>query len=417
MSNIWFRKIYDFKHFPLVIALVAILLALIFSLVIFPKIHQPLGLSIDPDKHGDLGQNICSGKGYIYSDSDKPAVDRGPVYPYAISLLFTLSGSTDYKVVQIFQAFLFGVTGLFVFLFVKYVSCKRTAVIAQILFSIHPMFIWYTSLIWIETTHTFLITLTAYILIRVYHKLSLWWMICLGIALGLTILTKSVLLFFPILIVPIFYFRWKKEGLRFALITLLVAYLLIIPWSLRNYKVTNDLIPVHTLLGLNLIQGDALAENWLRYPLSNMPSWFIGDAKMDGVLKGSDATPQDAVGDRALVKHFVSENLKRPTFILWRLLVNSVTFWYLSESPLKSIFLACLQFPLLVLFLIGLRRVWKEKPTLIPLIWMIIYFFVVHSFIIGWARYSVPIIPLILSVVVIYIVDYTKIFKSNSATL
>jgi 4-amino-4-deoxy-L-arabinose transferase-like glycosyltransferase len=409
MSNIWFRKIYDFKHASHVIALIAVLIALIFSLVIFPKIQQPLGLSIDPDKNGDLSRNIFTDKGFIYSDSDKPAVDRGPIYPYAISLLLTLSGSMDYKVVQIFQAILFGVTGLLVFLIVKYVSRKQTAVIAQIFYTLHPMFIWYTSRIWIETTHTFLITITAYLLIRTYHKLSLRWIICLGVALGLTILTKSILMFFPVVLVPIFYFRWKKEGLRFALITLLVAYLLIIPWSLRNYKVTNDLIPVHTLLGLNLIQGDALAENWLRYPLSNMPSWFIGDAKMDGVLKGSDATPQDAVGDRALVK--------RPTFILWRLLVNSVTFWYLSESPLKSIFLACLQFPLLVLFLIGLRRVWKEKPTLIPLIWMIIYFFVVHSFIIGWARYSVPIIPLILSVVVIYIVDYTKIFKSNSATL
>jgi 4-amino-4-deoxy-L-arabinose transferase-like glycosyltransferase len=345
------------------------------------------------------------------------AVDRGPIYPYAISLLFTLGGSTDYKVVQIFQAFLFGVTGLFVFLIVKYVSCNRTAVVAQIFYTFHPMFIWYTSRIWIETTHTFLITITAYILIRAYQKLSLRLMICLGVALGLTILTKSVLMFFPVLLVPIFYFRWKKDGIRFALITVVVTYLLIIPWSLRNYNVTNEFIPVHTSLGLNLIQGDALAENWLKYPLSNMPSWFIGDAKMNEVLKGIDAVPQDAIGDKALVEHFINENLRRPPFLLWRALVNSVTFWYLSESPIKSIFLACLQFPLLALFLIGIRRVWREKPILIPLVWMIIYFVVVHSLIIGWARYSVPIIPLILSVVVIYIFDYTKVFKSDSATL
>jgi 4-amino-4-deoxy-L-arabinose transferase-like glycosyltransferase len=417
MSNIWFRKIYDFKHASHVIALIAVLIALIFSLVIFPKIQQPLGLSIDPDKNGDLSRNIFTDKGFIYSDSDKPAVDRGPIYPYAISLLLTLSGSMDYKVVQIFQAILFGVTGLLVFLIVKYVSRKQTAVIAQIFYTLHPMFIWYTSRIWIETTHTFLITITAYLLIRTYHKLSLRWIICLGVALGLTILTKSILMFFPVVLVPIFYFRWKKEGVRFALVTVVVTYLLVIPWSLRNYNVTNEIIPVHTSLGLNLIQGDVLAENWLKYPLSNMPSWFIGDAKMNLVLGGIDATPQDAVGDKALVKHFISENLRRPLFLFWRTLVNSITFWYLSESPLKSIFLASLQFPLLIVFLIGVRRVWKEKPIIIPLVWMIICFFVVHSFIIGWARYSVPIIPLILSLDVIYIFDYTKIFKSESSTL
>jgi hypothetical protein len=65
MSNIWFRKIYGFKHVSLVITLVAVLLALIFSLVIFPEIQQPFGLSIDPDKNGDLSRNIFTGKGFI----------------------------------------------------------------------------------------------------------------------------------------------------------------------------------------------------------------------------------------------------------------------------------------------------------------------------------------------------------------
>lgn len=402
-------KIYEIKNISIIIALFAVILALIFSLIIFPIIQQPLGLNIDPDKNGDLSRNIFAGKGFIYSDSEKPAIDRGPVYPYLISLLFAVTGTTDYRVVQIFQAILFGVTGLLVFLIVKYVSSNRTAVFAQIFYTVYPMFIWYTSRVWIETTHTFLVTLTAYILIRVYHKLSLWGIFLLGISLGLTLLTKSILILFPFLLLPVFYFRWKKEGLGFALIALMIAYLLILPWTLRNYFVSQEFVPVHTSLGLNLTQGDALANNWFKYPLSNMPSWFVGDAKMTEVLKGTNVTPQDAVGDKILVKNFIDKNLTRPHYLLWRTLINSVTFWYLSESAVKSIFLACLQFPLLIIFIIGVRRVWRNIPALIPLIYMIMYFFVVHSLIIGWARYSVPIIPLILVVVVIYLFDYTKI--------
>ncbi|MDP2208668.1 MAG: glycosyltransferase family 39 protein [Bacteroidota bacterium] len=407
-------KIYEIKNISTIIALFAVVLALIFSLIIFPIIQQPLNLNIDPDKNGDLSKNIFAGNGYIYSDVDKPTVDRGPVYPYMIALLFTVTGTTDYRVVQIFQAILFAATGLLVFFIVKYVSSSRTAVYAQIFYTLHPMFIWYTSRVWIETTHTFLITLTAYILIRVYHKLSLPGTIILGIILGLTILTKSILIVFPILLLFLFYFKWRKRGIIFGLVTLITAYLIILPWTYRNYIVSNEIVPVHTSLGLNLIQGDALANNWLKDPLSNMSSWYIGDVKMTHILKGTSASPQDAVGDKILVVNFIDENLKKPHYLLWRTLINSITFWYLSESPVKSIFLALIQFPLLILFIFGLKRIWKELSTVIPLIWMILYFSVVHSFIIGWARYSVPIVPLILSVVVIYFFDYTKIFRSKS---
>lgn len=410
-------KTYEIKNISIVIALFAVVFALIFSLIIFPIIQQPLGLNIDPDQNGSLGRNIFAGKGYMYSDSEKPALDRGPVYPYMISFLFTVTGTSDYRVVQIFQAFLFGLTGLLIFSIVKYVSSIRTAFYSQIFYTLYPMFVWYTSRVWIETTHTFFVVLSAYVLIRVYQRLNLSGAIVLGVIFGLTILTKSIFMLFPIVLLFIFYFKWRMKGIVFGIVTLLTAYLTILPWMIRNYFVSNEIVPVHTSLGLNLIQGDALAKNWLKYPLSNMPSWFIGDAKMTEILKDNNATPQDAVGDKILVRNFVNENLKEPLYLLWRTLVNSVSFWYLSESPFKSIILACLQFPLLILFFIGMRRIWRKIPALIPLIYMIAYFFVVHSLIIGWARYSVPIIPLILVVVVIYLFDYTKIFGKKTVIL
>lgn len=399
-------KISEFEQTSVVITFLGILLSLTFSLVIFPIIQDPLGLCIDPDKFGDLSRNIFMGKGFIYSDSDKLAVDRGPIYPYTISLLFTIFGGDDIRVVQIFQAVLFGVTGLLVFLLVKTVSDKRSALMAQIVYSLHPFLIWYTSRVWIETTHTFFVTLTAYLLILAYHKLSICRMLSLGSALGLTILTKSTFIIFPLLLLPVFYFKWKKQGILFALVTAMLAYLMILPWTLRNYKATNEFIPVHTSLGLNLIQGNALAENWLKNSLANMPSWFAGDAKIKELLKSTNDTHQSAVGDRKLIKYFINENITRPMFLLWRTFVNSITFWYLSESPPKSIFLICLQLPLVLLFFLGIKREWRVKPALIPLFWLVFHYFLLHSLIIGWARYSVPIIPVMISVVMINYSEY-----------
>jgi 4-amino-4-deoxy-L-arabinose transferase-like glycosyltransferase len=128
-------KTYEIKNISIVIALFAVVLALIFSLIIFPIIQQPLGLNIDPDNYGDLSKNIFAGKGYMYSESEKPALDRGPVYPYLISFLFTVAGTSDYRVVQIFQAILFAVTGLLIFSIAKYVSSIRTAFYSQIFYT------------------------------------------------------------------------------------------------------------------------------------------------------------------------------------------------------------------------------------------------------------------------------------------
>jgi 4-amino-4-deoxy-L-arabinose transferase-like glycosyltransferase len=397
-----FIRTYNFRNISIIAALFAVCLSLCFSFLIFPSIHQSLNLVIDPDKYGDLAGNIFNGNGYKYSGTDKPTIDRGPIYPYLISFLYRIIGKSDYRIVQIFQALLFGITGIILYQTVNILAGKRRALISQIIFCLHPMFIWYTSRIWIETTHTFLIMLTAWTLIKINQKMDLRFVFLLGITLGVTILTKSVMVLFPLLLMPLFYLRWGKASVtKYSLLTIIVSYLIVAPWTIRNYVVTKRFVPVHSSLGTNFILGDALAENWLNSPLSNMSSWSLGNSKALEVLKNSNTTPQDADGDKKLITYVIEHNSSRPTFLLWRTLVNSITFWYLSESAHKSILLVCLQFPLLILFLLNLKGVWKEKSSLILITGLILYYFAVHSVIIGWARYSVPIIPLLLIVVIV----------------
>ena len=377
----------------LVLVASAVVLSLVFSFVIFPRIQESLNLNIDPDKCGELAGNIFEGKGYVYDSSTSPAIDRGPVYPYIVAGMFSAVGSKSVAAVQIFQAMCHGLTCLIMFLVARKLLDEKVALWTGALCAAHPMLIWYTSRLWIETVHTLLVTTAILAIVLVSERVSLKRLAIAGLVLGVTVLTKSVLMLFPF-VLGVFLVRQRGlEGLRAALIIIMVSVLVVAPWTYRNYQVSRRFVPVHTSLGLNLIQGDAIGEHWTEMPLSTMALWQKGFEETNAILQGSGATSTDPQGDRLLIGSSLSRSLENPGFLLKKVLINGLTFLYLSESPAKSILLMVIQFPLAVLVLISSFRLWGAHPLSRPIILLIVYFFLTHAFIVGWARYSVPIIP------------------------
>jgi 4-amino-4-deoxy-L-arabinose transferase-like glycosyltransferase len=386
------RKISSHKA-PLAIAIAAVLSSLVFSFIVFPRIQEPLSLNIDPDKCGELAANIFYGRGYFYNQSSTPAVDRGPVYPYLIAGVFWLVGGESVAAVQVFQSLCHGLTCLLIVLTARRLFNERIALVAGSLCAVHPMLIWYTSRIWIETVHTLLITAVIFLIVLITERATVSRLILAGLTMGIAILTKSILILFPLALGLFIVLRWKKQGIQAASVLILVSALVVAPWTVRNYRVCRRLIPVHTSLGLNLVQGDAIGEYWTEFPFSTLQLWQKGFQKMNALLEGTRYTPTDPDGDRLLVESSLSYNISHPTLFLKKIVVNSVTFWYLSESPVKSIFLILIQLPVLILVIVASVRLWRKMPAVQPVVLLLCYFFVCHAFIVGWARYSVPIVP------------------------
>jgi hypothetical protein len=136
--------------------------------------------------------------------------------------------------------------------------------------------------------------------------------------------------------------------------------------------------------------------NWTRMPFSTLDIWLVGKARIDSILEGTGASPLDPRGDRILAASSLRLSMENPGFALKRTAVNLLTFCYMSESRAKSIFLACIQIPLFLCALAGSYRLWKRHPESEMGIVLLVYFFVVHAFVVGWARYSVPVVPLAL---------------------
>jgi 4-amino-4-deoxy-L-arabinose transferase-like glycosyltransferase len=396
---------------PLAMSGLAVLLSLFFSLVIFPHFQEPLNLNIDPDRVGELGANIYRGKGFIYNESSSPAVDRGPTYPYLLAGIFWLTGGVRFTAIQIFQAACHGLTCFLIFLAAHRIFERRVAIIALLLCSVHPMLIWYTARIWIETINTLATMIILLAIVLMSERLTFPRSIGAGAIMGIAALTKSIIILFPFVAAIYFFLRWRKESLPHVLLMILSTVLLVVPWTLRNHAVSGELVPVHTSLGLNLIQGDAIGEYWTKKPYSTIELWRIGKHKIDSLLSGSQHTATDPIGDRMLMRSSWSHSLSHPLFFVKRALANFVTFWYLSESKMKSLFLVFIQGPMLLCVIFVSVLLWNKNPMIWPALLLIGYYAVCHSLVFGWARFSVPIIPACLLFVAYALVEIHRKFR------
>jgi 4-amino-4-deoxy-L-arabinose transferase-like glycosyltransferase len=393
---------------PVIISGLAVVLSLFFSLVVFPRLRVPLNLNIDPDRVGELGANIYTGKGFSYNESSSPAVDRGPIYPYLLAGVFWFTGGVHFSAVQVFQAICQGLTCFLVFLAASRIFKRRVAITGQFLCALHPMLIWYTARIWIETVNTLATTIILLAIVLLSERLTSARSIGAGVAMGIAALTKSIIILFPLAAGMYFFFRWRRESLPYVFIMIFSTFLLVVPWTVRNYVVSGDFVPVHTSLGLNLIQGDVIGEYWWEKPYSTTELWYLGKRRIDSVLAGSHHTETDPIGDRELVQSSLHHSLSHPLFFMKRTLVNLMTLWYLSESKVKSLFLICIAVPSVLCVIFVSVLLWDKMRTIQPVILLVIYYVVSHSVVVGWARYSAPIIPSCLLFVAYALVEFFR---------
>lgn len=368
-----------------------------FSFLVLPHVVQSYNVNLDADENGALAYNIFAGNGMRYSPHDPTALDRGPVYPYLVAGLFYLSGGYVVWIVQIAQALLHAATTMVVYLLGVRLYSRTIARRAQVLCAVHPILLWYTGRIWIETTHAFLLALTALVVVDVYTRPGVLKAIKAGVFVGLTSLTKSVMLLFPL---PLMLLMWRKHrtsGLMYGATVLVTCVAMIVPWTLRNYSVSGAFVPVHTSLGFNLLQGDVIGEQWPGRWCCTLDFWHAGQARADSLLQSRGITSFRGVeGDRVLVREALQRYAEHPEFLPRRIVANFFLFWSLSESPLKSLVVGLIQWALLLGGLVAYVRHGRYNANLLPIVAMTAYYVAVHAFIVGWARYSAPIIPLLL---------------------
>jgi hypothetical protein len=400
-------------HIRTYIFFFALAVSLIFTFIVFPKVSGDLHLVLDPDQHGNLGFGLWRYHSFSYYPEREPTTERGPGYPMFIALLLMVTNGWYPQSVQIAQCFVFAIVVILVFYIGENLWDKKVAVVSSVLSAIHPLLWWYTSRIWIEITAIGLFTCMVAGVVYFNKRPSFWKAVVLGVAIGTSALWKST--FFPYAFLVPFLMavlipNRQKLGLVFTV--MLVAVLVVLPWTIRNWKLTGTFIPVHSRLGFNLRVGDDLVDNIRKSPLALTPIFDLSMERIRAVYSSLPPNMKRYEGelelDSILTKRCLNRYRTHPGFLIKKVLVNSWLFWSLGETPAKTIVISSLLIPMAILFFLFSFVLLKRKQLQGVLgvhVLMVVFYYLAHLPIEAIARYSVVLIPTMLVYVVAFLME------------
>lgn len=381
-----------------------------------------LGIGLDDMFQYDmLARSLAAGNGFCwyaaedlrllepYVDFDLTAVDydpvrgvetsfRAPLYPAFLSLIYLLvgSGAERFFAARLAQAFLGALLAPLTYLVSKKISPdnERSAKISAWIVAAYPILLAYPLGLGTENLFFLLLLSSFFFLLQTTERASAFHFLLSGFLLGLTALTRSVILAFAGLAILWIWFALKQK--RGALLAALALTLTISPWMVRNSILHNKLTGIETSMGYNLHLG--------YHPDGN--GSFIFGPSLD-LLTILDDAERDQVGTQKAVE-FIRAQPER--FI--PLAVNRLGFFFGLEKRVLMYFygsnlIGLIPLPLLLtLFVVMLlpfvivsisasigASLLRASPQSILLALLLICYIVPHVFILAEDRFHLALVP------------------------
>ncbi len=224
---------------------------LILALVVricFLAFAMPEGIEFRQDTTSDapffdrLATNITEGKWFI--NKDGKSIFTPPAYPVFLAGIYYVF-SHNYDWIRVVQALLWVVICVLIYFLGKEIFNKKIGLIAGLLAAVYPGFIIEPIKILKTTLFTFLLVCFVLYFVKAIKKNSLKHFAISGLILGLTALTRTVIIYFPIIIFIylLIVCKNKKRALLSFLIVVVVAGIVVAPWSIRNHIQTKQDYP------------------------------------------------------------------------------------------------------------------------------------------------------------------------------
>lgn len=219
-------------------------------------------------EYGAIAENMHQGYGYslFYYNNDKLEIGFSekvkpyesafipPGYVLVVYLFYYINAiETRNFLFLVFQIFISLTSIYFLFLLAKEVFSYTSAIITALIAAILPEFIYASCLPGTTIIFHLGIGIILILLFRLNKNSgSMKTLVLIGITFGIMILFRSELILFLLLIC--IYFVNNKQ-IKSATIILIVSVIFILPWSIRNFLVFNELVPLSTNFGVNFYRG------------------------------------------------------------------------------------------------------------------------------------------------------------------
>ena len=331
----------------------------------------------DQISYDALARSLLDGRGYSFTENwypftpaNTPTSHWSFLYPLYLAGIYAVTGYHP-LIARLLQ----GAVGGALVCFLIYKIGRRavneeTGLVGAGLASVYGYFIYYNVALMTETFFIVLVLLTLYLGIELKENPKPIRWVGLGLALGLAaLLRQTILIFIPFLLLWLFW-ELKNRGIRwwYFVIPVVVIILMITPWTIRNYLVYREFLPLNSNAGYALFASNNpnLGTDW-RNDVVVVP--------VPEELKGQN----EAQLDRALTKRGIEFIFADPERYLWLTLDKTLEFfwfWPSSDSSRISNLNRVLSFGLYLPFMVlGLILSVSRWRSFLPLY----LFIVIHT--------------------------------------
>jgi hypothetical protein len=261
--------------FPLLVFLVAFVVRLIPVLL-----SRNLGIGLDDMFQYDmLARSIVTGNGYRwYAQSDLYLVKnyipfdlstvnydprgvltsfRPPLYPAFLAIIYFFNGITPERffTARLIQALLNALLAPMTFLAARQIfpDYQRTARWSAWVLAFYPMMVIYPLSLATENLFFVLVMASFLALLKAGKDQRLSWFTLSGLLIGLSALTRSVIM--PLGVVAALWAWFSLKNRKGAVVLLVTMVAVCVPWVVRNSMLHGRLVGIESSLGYNLYVG------------------------------------------------------------------------------------------------------------------------------------------------------------------
>ncbi len=185
---------------------------------------------------------------HIFSSKNSPPyvpnTVRTPAYPYLLAAMYAIFGYKPYIVI-LFQLVISSIICILIYQLGKILFNETTAQVAGLLAAFEYSSILYCNHLLTDTIFTFIFILHSYFLVKFLmtnHQVSL---VYSAIFLGLATLCRPITVYFFIILMGVFFFKFRKNfrtGLLRYSILFSIFLVMLVPWMARNYAVSGKFL-------------------------------------------------------------------------------------------------------------------------------------------------------------------------------
>ncbi len=321
---------------------------------------------------------------------------RTPVFPLVIFLLYFIFGIKPYFVI-ILNFILNIISIYYVYLLTNELFNKKLiSLLSSFLYAFEPNLIKLNSEFGTEILHATLLIFSIYYLVKGFNNRKYSFFVISGFLFGLTALTRPISLYFYIIcIIAILLYKdlLITKRIKFALVFVLVYFITLVPWMLRNYV-------EYGYFSTNAVQGFQLLY------LAGVTKSYVTGMDVDSVHKEFNNLLINRCNEKSISNYFEVDK-QREIIALDYLSKNFNSYIYLHVKGMAKYFLSPLGNSkysranqiviglylifIYLMFLIGSYYLSRDKKyfALLFLLILILYFCFLTG-IIGISRYRAP---------------------------